>query len=439
MVIFVQISGFTMPRKIKKEFQSPKGMRDLLPPDMPYWDKLIKTGEELARDFGFQWIETPVIEDAELFIRGTGATTDIVNKQMYFVKTGGGANLALRPEGTPGVVRAYLENGLASLPQPLKFYYYGPMFRHEQPQAWRWRQLYQFGVEVFGDSSAVLDAQIIQFCFYLFGAVGLKKINIHINSLGCQQCRPAYRRALLDYYRHRKDKLCPDCKRRLKENPLRLIDCKEEKCQPIKAQAPASVDYLCDECRKHFKEVLEFLDELELPYFLNSALVRGLDYYTKTIFEIFSEEEGMAQIALGGGGRYDNLVKELGGKATPAVGMALGLDRIVELMKKEQVKVGSGPNFKVFLVQLGLMGKKKSLKLFEKLRQAGIPAAESLSRDSIKAQMKIADKLGVKFALILGQQEALDGTVIIRDMQSGVQETVLQEKVVEELKKRFKK
>lgn len=429
-----------MPKKKpQKVFQAPKGMRDLLPQDSAFWDKLLKTSEELAQDFGFEKIETPVIEDAELFIRGTGATTDIVGKQMYFVKTAGGANLALRPEGTPGIVRAYMENGLASLPQPLKFYYFGPMFRHEQPQAGRYRQFYQFGTEIFGDASAVLDAQIIQFCFHLFSAVGLKKINIQINSLGCSQCRPAYRKALVDYYRHRKEKLCPDCKRRLKENPLRLLDCKEEKCQPIKVQAPASVDHLCDECRKHFKEVLEFLDELEIPYFLKSSLVRGLDYYTKTIFEIFWEGEEEAQVALGGGGRYDNLVKELGGKPTPAVGMALGLDRIVELMKKEQVKVGAGPNFKVFLVQLGLMGKKKSLKLFEKLHQAGILAAESLSRDSIKAQMKLADKFGVKFALILGQQEALDGTVIIRDMQSGVQETVPQEKVVDELKKRFKK
>ncbi len=428
-----------MPKKPKKEFQAPKGMRDLLPQDLPYWDKLIAAGQELAQDYGFFKIETPVIEDAELFIRGTGATTDIVEKQMYFVKTAGGASLALRPEGTPGVVRAYMENGMASLPQPVKLFYYGPMFRHEQPQAGRYRQLYQLGLEIFGDPGSVLDAQIIQFCFHLLKSVGLKKIDIHINSLGCPQCRPTYRKALLDYYRHWKDKLCPDCRRRLKENPLRLLDCKEEKCQPIKTQAPASVDYLCDECRRHFKEVLEFLDELELPYFLDSFLVRGLDYYTKTIFEVFWEDKAAAPGALGGGGRYDNLVKELGGKPTPAVGVALGLDRIVELMKKEQVRVSEGPNFKVFLVQLGLMGKKKSLKLFERLYQAGILAAESMSRDSIKAQMKIADKLGVKFALILGQQEALDSTVIIRDMQSGVQETVLQEKVVEELKKRFKK
>ncbi len=429
-----------MPKKKKqKEWQAPKGMRDLLPPEQAFWDRLIKAAQDLAEDYGFQKVETPILEDTELFIKGTGQTTDIVGKQMYSLRTAGGASLTLRPEGTPGVVRAYLENGMASLPQPIKLFYFGPMFRYEQPQAGRWRQFYQFGLEVFGDPGAVLDAQIIQFCFHLFKIIGLKKLSVQINSLGCSQCRPAYRKALLDYYRYRKNKICPDCRRRMKENPLRLLDCKEEKCQPIKVQAPAMVDYLCDECNKHFKEVLEFLDELEIPYFLNSALVRGLDYYTKTIFEIFWDEEGVNQIALGGGGRYDNLVKELGGKPTPAVGMALGLDRIVELMKKENVRLGGGPNFKVFLVQLGVMGKKKSLKLFERLHQAGLATAESISRDSIKAQLKIADKLGVKFALILGQQEALDGTVIIRDMQSGVQETVPQEKVVDELKKRFKK
>jgi len=220
---------------------------------------------------------------------------------------------------------------------------------------------------------------------------------------------------------------------------LRLLDCKEEKCQPIKVQAPAAVDHLCEECNAHFKEVLEFLDELEIPYFLNNTLVRGLDYYTKTVFEIFWEEEGTQTMALGGGGRYDNLIKEIGGRPTPAVGMALGMDRIVNLMKKEEVKASNNFAPKVFLVQLGVMGKKKSLKLFEKLHQAGIVTAESLSRDSIKTQLKIADRLEVKFSLILGQQEALDKTVIIRDMQSGVQETVPQEKVVDELKKRFKK
>ncbi len=427
-------------KKKIKNWQAPKGLRDILPQEQPYWQKFYKVAEDLAQSYGFQKIELPLLEDTELFVRGTGATTDIVTKQMYTLKTVGGDSLTLRPEGTPGVIRAYLENGLMNLPQPLKLYYDGPMFRYEHPQAGRFRQFYQFGLEVIGAGESVMDAQIIQWCFTLLKNLGLKKISVQINSLGCPQCRSAFRRALLDYYRWRKNKICPDCQKRMKENPLRLLDCKEEKCQPIKSQAPALVDYLCEDCRKHFKEVLDFLDELEIPYFLNNTLVRGLDYYTKTIFEIFWEEDGvLLPMALGAGGRYDGLIKELGGKPTPAVGAALGIDRIVYLMKKEQTKVASEPNPKVFLVQLGNAGKKKSLKLFENLRQAGIFAVESLSRDSIKAQLKIADYLKVKLALILGQQEALEDTVIIRDMATGVQEIVLQEKVVEEVKKRLKK
>lgn len=428
------------PKKKVKTFQVPKGMRDILPEEQVFWNKFINTASEMARDYGFQQVETPILEDAELFMRGTGTTTDIVTKQMYTLTTAGGDKLALRPEGTPSIARAYLEDGMLAMPQPVKLFYYGPMFRYEQPQAGRYRQFYQFGVEVIGERDSVIDAQIIQFCYNVFKALGLKKINIQINSLGCPQCRPSYRKSLLDYYRYRKTKVCPDCRRRIKENPLRLLDCKEEKCQPIKSQAPATVDHLCDECKKHFKEVLEYLDELEIPYFLSNTLVRGLDYYSKTVFEIFWEEEdGNLSYALGGGGRYDGLLKELGGKPTPAVGASLGVDRIVEMMKKEQVKAEDEFKPKVFLVQLGVMGKKKSLKLFEKLYEAGITTAESLSRDSIKSQLKIADRLGVKFALILGQQEALDNTVIIRDMTSGVQETVPQDKIVEEIKKRLKK
>lgn len=415
-------------------------MRDILPEEQPYWEKFLKSAEDLAQDYGFQKIATPILEEAELFIRGTGETTDIVTKQMYVFKTLSGRTLALRPEFTPGIVRAYLENGLNNLSQPLKLFYFGPVFRYEQPQAGRARQFWQFGLETIGDKEAVLDAQIIQLCLKILKSAGLKKVNVQINSLGCAHCRPGFRRALLDYYRRRKNKVCPDCQRRLKENPLRLLDCKEEKCQPVKFQAPSSVEYLCDECKTHFKNVLEFLDELEIPYFLDKNLVRGLDYYTKTIFEFLLEGEDKEDAwALGGGGRYDNLIQNLGGKSTPAVGVSLGIDRVVLAMKKEGVKVNPGYNPKVFLVQLGDRGKKKSLKLFEDLHEAGITAAESFSRDSIKAQLKIADRLGVKFALILGQQEALDGTIIVRDMAAGSQEIVPQDKIVEEIKKRLKR
>lgn len=427
-------------KKKTKNFQAPKGMRDILPEEQVFWDRFNSVASELAQDYGFQKIETPILEDMDLFVHGTGTSTDIVTKQMFSLETAGGDVLALRPEGTPGIARSYMENGMASWHQPVKLYYTGPMFRYEQPQAGRFRQLYQFGVEIIGDRDSVVDAQVIQFCFNVFKELGLKKIHIHINSLGCPQCRPVYRKTLLDYYRARKTKICSDCCRRMKENPFRLLDCKEEKCQSVKSQVPSMVDYLCEECNKHFKEVLEYLDELEIPYFLNSALVRGLDYYTKTVFEIFWDEEGeSSSTALGGGGRYDNLIKDLGGKPASAMGAAIGIDRTVLLMKKEQVKTGPSFSPKVFIVQIGIMGKKKSLKLFENLRQSGITAAESLSRDSIKSQMKIADRLGVKFALILGQQEALDRSVIIRDMASGVQETVPQDKIVDEIKKRLKK
>ena len=430
-----------MPKKKQKIFQAPKGMKDVLFEEQIYWEKFRKISKEVAENFNYQRIDTPILEDMELFVRGTGATTDIVQKQMYTLKTHGGHCLALRPENTPGIARAYLENGMANLPQPVKFYYFGLMFRHEQPQAGRWRQLCQFGFEIIGDGDAVLDAQIIQSCAFLLKNLGIKKISVQINSLGCKACRPAWRKALMNYYRYHQESVCVNCRRRLKENPFRLLDCKEEKCQSIKVQAPNAVDYLCDECHQHFKNVLEYLDELEIPYFLNNSIVRGLDYYTKTVFEIFSEDEigsGLGN-ALGGGGRYDYLVAMLGGKPTPAVGAALGVDRIINLMKKQNQIKAAPFTPKVFLAQLGGRARKKSLKIFEKLNEAGIKTAESMSRDSIKVQLKIADKLGVLFSLILGQQEALDDTIIIRDMRSGVQETVPQKKVAEEIKKRLAK
>ncbi|OIO48261.1 MAG: histidine--tRNA ligase [Parcubacteria group bacterium CG1_02_40_82] len=436
-----------MPRKKIKNLQAPRGTYDILPENQIYWDKIRRVVKELGEDYGFLRIDTPIIEDTDLFIRGTGQTTDIVQKQMYSFKTLGGDSLTLRPEGTPGVIRAYIENGMINLLHPLKFYYFGPMFRYEHPQAGRYRQFYQFGFETIGGQEPVLDVQLIQLFLHILRDLGLKKINVQINSLGCPECRPAFRRALVDYYRSRKNKLCPNCQKRLKINPLRLLDCKEEKCQPVKASAPMSLDYLCSQCHNHFKSVLEFLDELEIPYFLNHQLVRGLDYYTKTVFEVWPESnQGPAEnqdtkepISLGGGGRYDNLVKRLGGKPTPAAGFAAGIERIISLIKQQGMKIPSKSNPKVFLVQLGELGQRKSMKLFEELHKAEIKVAESISKPSIKSQLKIADKIGVRFSLIVGQQEALDRSVIIRDMQSGVQETVPRDKVVKELKKRLSK
>ena len=426
----------------QKNFQAPKGTYDILPQDQVYWDKVKKTIKNFAEDYGFQRIDTPIIEDTDLFARGIGLVTDIVEKEMYSLKTKGGDELTLRPEGTAGVVRAFIENGLINLPQPVKLYYVGPMFRYEQPQAGRFRQFYQFGAEIFGSKEAAMDAQVILFFFRFIQELGIKNINVQINSIGCPSCRPAYRKVLLDFYRSRGKRLCSDCQIRLKANPLRMLDCKNEKCQTISKEVPGMVDYLCEECRMHFKSLLEFLDELGLPYFLNRNLVRGLDYYTKTVFEIWpetekSEDKPKAQIALAGGGRYDGLMKLLGGKDMPAIGCAMGMERVITLLKTREIK-STTPAPSIFLVQLGALAKKKGLKLFDELQRENVSLAESLSRDSIKSQLKIADKLGAKFALILGQQEALEETIIIRDMISGVQETVPLEKIIALVKKKIK-
>ncbi|OGZ35005.1 MAG: histidine--tRNA ligase [Candidatus Portnoybacteria bacterium RIFCSPHIGHO2_01_FULL_40_12b] len=425
--------------KSKTKFQAPKGMRDILPEEQIYWQRIEQVVKNIGHSYGFLKIDTPILEETNLFIKGTGADTDIVEKEMYSLRTKGGDFLTLRPEFTPGIVRAYLENGLTSWPYPVKLYSLGPLFRYERPQKGRFRQHHQANFEVIGEKDSVIDAQLVQLFFAISRETGLKGLTAQINSIGCAECRPVYRRLLVNYYRNKKNELCRDCLRRLQENPLRLLDCKEKKCGLLTQNAPQTIDHLCDACHNHFKQVLEFLDEIEVPYILNPRLVRGLDYYTRTVFEFFQETEEDGQIALGGGGRYDNLVKYLGGKDTPAAGFGFGIERMISLIRKKGLKIPSKAEPQVFLVQIGDLGKRKSLKLFEELRRTGLLVAESFSRDSIKSQLKTADKLGVKFSLILGQKEALDETIIIRDMSSGVQEIVPMEKVIKELKKRLKK
>jgi len=422
----------------KPKFRAPTGMHDLLPEDQIFFQKVYTIAGHIANFYGFKRIDTPIVETAELFSKGIGMSTDIVEKQMYVFRSKGGDYLALRPEFTAGIVRSYLEHGMFNLPQPLKFYSSGPLFRYEHPQAGRFRQFHQINFEVFGEASPVIDAQIIQIFYNILRELKFKNLIIEINSIGDSQCRPYYKKLLVSYLRSRESSLCSDCRRRLRYNPLRVLDCKEEKCQPVKAQAPQIVDHLCEECKSHFKEVLEFLDEVELPYRLNPYLVRGLDYYTKTVFEIFEDsEEGQRQGSLVGGGRFDALVKLLGGKDTPACGGAAGVERIVGTMKERAKKEVVQPlPTKIFLTQLGELAKRRSLKLFEDFRKAKIPVAESFGKDSLKTQLRTADKLGVSYALILGQKEALEGTIIIRDMKSGKQETVKLEKVVKEMQKK---
>lgn len=415
-------------------------MHDILPAEGKYYEKIYDTVKEIAEFYNFQKIETPILEDSELFVKGTGATTDIVQKQMYSLKTRGGDAVTLRPEGTPSVVRAYLEHGMFNWPQPVRLWYFGPFFRSEKPQAGRYRQFTQCGFEVIGEKNAVVDAQIIQISCNVLKELGLKNSMVEINSIGDAMCRPYYKKTLTGYLRNKDAALCPDCKRRVRENPLRILDCKEEKCAGVKAQAPQMVDHLCDDCKQHFKEVLEYLEEIEVPYKINPYLVRGLDYYAKTVFEIVQEgKDGENSAAVGGGGRYDSLVKLLGGKDTPAMGCALGVDRIALAMKEAGMHFDQEKRVKVFLAQLGYLGKKKSLKLFEQLREANISVAESFDRDSLKSQLKIADKYGAKLTLLLGQKEALEGSIILRDMETGKQESLRLDTAVAEIKKRFKK
>ena len=422
-----------MAKKIK--FQTPKGTFDILPRDQKYWDKVRSSVKQMVSAYGFLQITTPIFEDVELFAKGTGLTTDIVKKEMYTFRTKGGDYLALRPEFTPAMVRAYIEHGMKSWMQPVKLYSIGPVFRHERPQAGRFRQFHQANLEIMGELNAINDSTLIYLTYLIFKKIGIKKFNIQINSIGCKSCRTSYRKTLVGYYRRQTKKLCSSCRERLKTNPLRLLDCKEEKCQQLINNAPQVIDHLCLECHNHFKEVLEFLDELNVPYILNPYLVRGLDYYTKTVFEFKLEESGLE---LAGGGRYDELIKLLGGGETPAVGVAMGMERLISVLKAQDSKVPEAAKPEVFLAHLGELGRKKSLGLFEELRKKGLKVSEALSKGNIKTQLKVADKQGAKLVLILGQRESLEGNIIIREMKTGIQEIISLSKIVTEVKKRLK-
>ncbi len=446
-------------KKTKKKglFQSPKGMHDILPAEEGLWEKVRKEVREIATSYNFLRIDTTLLEPAELLEKSLGATSDVVEKQMFVMKTKGGDSLVLRPEGTASIARSYIEHGLSQLGSPAKMYYMGPMFRYEQPQAGRFRQFHQAGFEIMGgDDDPIYDAQVILACFRLLEALKIKKVMTKINTIGCKNCRPVYRKKLLEYYKGRvsgaKGKVvCRDCERRMQSNPLRLLDCKSEECQEVKKDAPVILNWLCSYCKAHFKAVLEYLDELKIPYVLDNFLVRGLDYYNRTVFEFFAEiperasdgkddgrEKMPMDLALGGGGRYDYLIELLGGRDTPAVGGALGVERLVEVMKMTGVIVPSKPKFKVFLIHIGDLAKKKSLMLIEELRNEGVDAAESLGRESLKAQLRMADKSGAPFALIFGQKEALEESIILRDLQTGAQETITLRRMAFEVKRRLK-
>jgi histidyl-tRNA synthetase len=404
-------------------YRAPRGTSDILPQEQAYWRFIEQKVAEMAKLYGYERIDAPAFEDTKLFARSVGEDTDIVKKEMYTFEDRGGSLLTLRPEGTAPVCRAYLEHGLHNLPQPVKLYYIASIFRYERPQAGRYRQHYQFGYEAIGDDDPALDGEVIDMAWRFFSSVNLRHLSLQLNSIGCKKCRPNYVAALKSYYASHTQELCPDCKNRLERNPLRLLDCKKPSCQTVADSAPRSIDYLCPECAEHFKQLKRYLQLLDLPFVVNHHLVRGLDYYTRTVFEI-QPEEGGAQSTLVGGGRYDDLIEELGGKPTPALGFAAGIERIILNLKKQKVAIPALAKPRVFIAYLGDKAKDEAIKLASALRGAGIGVIEAVGDKSLKAQLRQANNLGAGYAVIIGEQEIKTGTVILRDMTSAEQKAI---------------
>lgn len=430
----------------RKIYQTPPGMHDILPNSQYTWQYIYKIAEDIVTFYNFGKIDTPILEYQELFEKSTGQDADVFLKEMYSLKTKGGDYLTLRPEGTPPVVRSFIQHGMHKLNSPTKLYYAGPMFRHERPQKGRLRQFNQFGIETIGEMDSTRDAEVIRIFCLILDKLKLRNYVVEVNSIGCSSCRARYLKLLKDYYRYRLKHLCADCKKRYKASPLKLLDCKNEKCTQLKVDVPQIVDYLCQACTEHFKKVLELLDFINVPYFLNPYLVRGLDYYTRTVFEIFEHDlsgqvEGAPKeekrLAIASGGRYDNLVKFLGGKDTPAVGGAMGIERLLSILETREKQPKKPVQPRVFLVQLGDMAKKRGLALFEEFRKEEIPILESLGKDSISIQLKLANKFNVDLAIIIGQKEVIDKVAIIREMHTGSQESIPEEKLIKEIRKRL--
>ncbi|MBI2475298.1 histidine--tRNA ligase [Candidatus Uhrbacteria bacterium] len=417
-----------------------RGFRDIMPEEQGRWNFVRDAMRSLAESYTFDRIDLPILERSDLFLRTLGKGTDVVEKEMYVFTDPSNRSVALRPEATASAARAYIEHGMIERPQPVKLWYEGPMFRHDRPQAGRFRQFYQVGFEVFGSSEPIIDAQLILIGKKIFETLGLD-VSVQINSIGTPECRQAYLAELVSYFRQFRSRLPEDDKRRLQKNPLRLLDSKEPETIELLKDAPQILDWLDEKSKEHFMKVLEFLDEVEMPYVLNSHLVRGLDYYTHTVFEFtLADDEGeKAQNALGGGGRYDGLVELIGGRPTPACGFALGIDRIVRALSDKNIDPPQYKKAHVFFAQLGDAARRVGLKLFEEFRKSGIIVSEAVGKNALKAQLEVANKLGVQFTLILGQKEVLDGTIIIRDMESGAQETIDVKKIVSVVERKLQK
>ncbi|HEA46866.1 MAG TPA: histidine--tRNA ligase [bacterium] len=412
-----------------------RGTRDILPDKIRKWQYIEKIAREILENFGFQEIRTPLFEKTPLFNRSIGEATDIVAKEMYTFKDRKGRSLTLRPEGTAPIVRAYLEN---RLPTPVKLYYLGSFYRYERPQAGRYREFYQIGAETIGSDSPVSDAEIISLTMTLLKKLGLKDLILQLNSAGCRKCQPEYKKTLKNYFREKLNSLCDDCKRRYRKNPLRILDCKSKGCQRYIIKAPVISEYLCGECRGALEEVKRYLNILKIKYIINPRLVRGLDYYTRTAFEITSRELG-AQNAIAAGGRYDDLIEDLGGPSTPAVGVALGTDRLILALEREEVKLPVEEGIDIYLASLGKRASKKGFALVQRLREKNLKVEGSLSSKSLKSQMRLANRLGARYVLILGEEERAKKRAILKNMATGKQEEIPLSKIIEEVSREVKK
>ncbi|MBN1998045.1 histidine--tRNA ligase [candidate division KSB1 bacterium] len=405
------------------KYKSLTGTRDVLPEEQPYWRYIEKKIIKVTSLFGFVRVDPPIFEETALFARGVGEGTDIVEKEMYTFQDKGKKSITLRPEFTAGFMRLYLQNGLYVRTKPVKLYSVGPIFRYERPQAGRFRQHTQFNVEALGEQDPSVDVEVLSLAHQLYTEIGFKDITFQLNSTGCPQCRPAYIQKLRHYYTKHSEIICPDCQRRLDKNTLRLLDCKVENCQPVKAGAPVIRDHLCLECQDHFSALLHYLDLLDKPYSINHTLVRGLDYYTKTVFEVWAQGIG-SQSAMCGGGRYDGLIEQLGGPPTPGIGFGSGIERIIISMQEQDISPEQDAPPRAFLIHAGKEAKNKAIQTAFELRQNGFPALFSFTDRSIKAQLREANKFGAHFAVIIGDQELEQNAAAVKNLKDGTQSLI---------------
>jgi len=410
----------------------PKGTQDILPEDISKWYYIEDIIKEILNKYGYKEIRTPFFEYTDLFVRGIGEATDIVTKEMFTFPDRKGRSLTLRPEGTAPVVRAYLEKGMDRISKVIKLFYLGPMFRCEKPQAGRFRQFNQFGIEVIGTKSSAADAEVILTVLDVYKKLGLKNLEILINSVGCKKCRVDYIQKLKKYLKDKKDYLCSECKERYSKNPLRILDCKKDSCKKIIKAAPVITENLCQECESHFSEVKSHLTDQKIIFHVEPRLVRGLDYYTKTAFEIIARGLG-AQNAIGGGGRYDDLVEELGGKPTPAVGFAAGIERMIIAIDQQKVKWPVEKGLDIFVAKIDEKNKDTAFRLLQKIRNAGLSVDMDYSDGSLKSQMRIANKIGARYTVIVGEEELSKNMVILRNMQTKEQKEVKIDNLIDEL------